>query len=81
MKKNVFRVESEHRGRDTNVVLYIPVGPDCPVNRLYVERARLLFMKGLRPPDFNSRQDIEHNFKDRGTIEDLTDEAKIMMGF
>jgi len=56
-------VESAHLGREPNVVIYIPCGPDCPVNRLYVERSRMLFRRGLGPPDFNGKPDNELHFR------------------
>ena len=78
-----FRVEPIHRGKETNAVLYIPVGPDCPINRLYVERAKMCFLIGSSPPDFHldSRANIETRFKGRATLPDLSEIARQMMGF
>ena len=84
-KKQVlsFRVESIHRGKETSAVLYIPVGPDCPINRLYVERAKMCFLTGNSPPDFHldSEANKEKNFKGRATLPDLNEVARKMMGF
>ena len=77
-----FRVEEFHSGTETNTVLYIPVGPDCPNNRAYIEKAKKCFLDGEFPPDFKmpTKQD-ERNFQDRATLDDLNEDAKIMMGF
>ena len=74
-----FRVEEYHSGKETNTVLYIPTGPDCPNNRSYVEKTKACFTSGECPPDFGSSS--ESDFQDRVTIEDLSDVAKVMMGF
>ena len=77
-----FRVEEFHSGTETNTVLYIPVGPDCPNNRAYIEKAKKCFLDGEFPPDFKmpTKQD-ERNFQDRATLDDLNEDAKVMMGF
>lgn len=77
----IHSVEAMHNGRTTNTVLYIPVGPDCPINRLYVERMKFHFLSGLSPPDFNLKPENERYFKNRATILDLSPEGKRMMGF
>jgi len=75
-------VEEFHSGTETNTVLYIPVGPDCPNNRAYIEKAKKCFLDGEFPPDFKmpTKQD-ERNFQDRATLDDLNEDAKVMMGF
>ena len=73
-------MEPVHSGTKTNTVLYMPVGPDCPVNRMYSERMRFLFKNGFGPPDFNSKPENERYFVGRATEDDLTEEAKIMFG-
>ena len=75
-----FRVEPVHNGKTTNTVLYIPVGPDCPINRLYVERMKFQFLSGLSPPDFNQNPESEKYFKNRAGISDLSVDGKKMMG-
>ena len=77
-----FRVEEFHSGTETNTVLYIPVGPDCPNNKAYIKNAKKCFLDGKHPPDFEmpTRQD-ESDFQDRATLDDLNDDAKVMMGF
>ena len=74
-------MESAHNGKETNSVLYIPVGPDCPVNRLYVERMRFRFLSGLAPPDFEAKPENEKTFIDRASLSTLSSKGKIMMGF
>ena len=77
-----FRVEELHSGEETNTVLYIPVGPDCPSNRTYIEKAKKCFLDGKCPPDFGmSNVQCESDFEDRATLDDLNDDAKVMMGF
>ena len=46
----VHSVESEHRGIDHNSVFYIPTGPDCSINKIYLRRMRHAFMLGQTPP-------------------------------
>ena len=77
-----FRVEELHSGDETNTVLYIPVGPDCPNNKAYIKNAKKCFLDGKHPPDFEmpTKQD-ESDFQDRATLDDLNDNAKVMMGF
>jgi len=77
----VHSVEPIHNGKTTNTVLYIPVGPDCPINRLYVERMKYQFLSGLSPPDFNQKPENERYFENRAGISDLSPEGKKMMGF
>jgi len=78
----IHSVEEFHSGTETNTVLYIPVGPDCPNNRAYIEKAKKCFLDGEFPPDFKmpTKQD-ERNFQDRATLDDLNEDAKVMMGF
>ena len=76
-----FSVEDFHHGEETNTVLYIPAGPDCAINRSYIEKAKECFLDGKRPPDFDRNcKASEEEFKDRATLEDLNDAARIMMG-
>ena len=60
--------------------MYNPIGPECPINRLYVERTRQLFKKGQGPPDFTGKPDNELHYNGRATWEDITEEGKIMLG-
>ena len=81
-EKIFFSVEEQHDGKETNSVLYIPVGPDCPLNRGYLEKAKENFLAGENPPDFQSScGSLEKDFRGRATLEDLNEIAKEMMGF
>ena len=62
-------------------MLYIPVGPDCPVNRLYVERMKFRFLSGLAPPDFETNPENEKVFKGRAGLPELSTKGRKMMGF
>ncbi len=61
--------------------MYIPVGPECPKNRLYVERMKFHFAKGIAPPDFPNRAEKERRFDNRASVSDLSEEGRKMMGF
>ena len=74
-------MEIEHNGSKTNSVLYISAGPDCPVNRLYVERMRFRFLSGLAPPDFEAKPENEKSFTGRSSYSELSAAGKVMMGF
>ena len=76
-----YSVEDRHNGKETNSVLYIPVGPECTLNRLYVERMRFRFHWGLAPPDFENKPENEKEFINRASLSDLSPEGRIMMGF
>ena len=45
-------MESMNSSPDYNSVLYIPAGPDCPINRNYARRLRHSLITGDTPPDF-----------------------------
>ena len=45
-------VEPVHGGTENNTVVYVPAGPDCPLNRSYLRNMRPRFESGTRPPDF-----------------------------
>ena len=58
------------------------MGPDCPLNRGYLEKAKEKFLAGEIPPDFQSScGSLEKDFRGRATLEDLNEIAKEMMGF
>ena len=58
------------------------MGPDCPNNKAYIAKAKNCFLDGKHPPDFEmpTKQD-ESDFQDRATLDDLNEDAKVMMGF
>ena len=48
----IHSVESMNSSPEYNSVLYIPAGPDCPINRNYARRLRHSLITGDTPPDF-----------------------------
>jgi hypothetical protein len=52
-------VEDLHSGSEDNSVMYIPVGPNCALNRVYVNRIRFHFERGVTPPDFTNFSEKE----------------------
>ena len=44
-KKIFFSVEEQHDGKETNSVLYIPVGPDCPLNMQNFEKGHFFIQE------------------------------------
>ena len=72
-------VENEHRGTGDSSVLYIPAAPLCEVNSHYLKNQRTQFLEGRPPPDFPGGVG-ESSHKDRGTVDDLSDEGKRAMG-
>ena len=42
----IHSVENKHQGSKANSVLYIPVAPDCPINRIYQRKMRHSFILG-----------------------------------
>ena len=75
----IHAVESHHGGSSPNIVLCIPAGPECPINRHYLRKVRHALVMGTTPPDFPA-DDYEVNFKDRATVEDLSTLGRTMMG-
>ena len=50
ISQKIHSVESEHKGTDHNSVFYIPAGPDCNINQVYLRRMRHSFVLGHTPP-------------------------------
>ena len=76
-------VEPVHEGNENNIVVYIPAGPDCPLNRAYLRHMNQRFERGARPPDFEwygLTESEEENFVGRASALDLSDEGKITIG-
>ena len=44
-------MEKVHNGKKDNAVVYIPAGPDCTLNRAYLEKMKESFGRGTTPPD------------------------------
>jgi hypothetical protein len=64
-------------------VLYISVGPSCPLNRLYIERLKHSLQNGKQPLDFQriAKAVEEHVWVGRSGITDLSEEGMKMMGY
>jgi hypothetical protein len=73
-------VGDEHAGREYASVIYIGSAPDCPKNRAYLPKQREAFLQGRSAPDF-AAMDFEVDFKERASVEDLTDLGRAQMGF
>ena len=74
-----YRVEKKHNGDKNNIVIYIPTGPDCPLNRLHAERIKYAVSKGLSPPDFYVDETHERRYVNRASWADWTREGKNMV--
>ena len=74
----VHAVEEFHNGDEEGIVFYIPSGPDCPINRKYLEKLRESFFHGKTPPDFGD-ENLETKFENRARPEDLTSIGKKIM--
>ena len=73
-------IEKKHEGNEANSVMYIPVAPDCPMNKVYLRKLRHAFILGKTPPDF-PENDFEVEYKDRAKISDLSDVGRMSMGW
>ena len=73
-------VENEHQGEEANSVFYIPVAPDCPINRIYLRKMRHSFILGKTPPDF-PENNYEVDFKDRARLGDVSNLGRKSMGW
>lgn len=76
----VHAVEEWNSSASVNSVLYIPAGPDCPLNREYLRRLRLSLAGRQSPPDFPS-SDREKEYTGRVTIQSLDQAGLEMMGW
>ena len=74
----VHSVGKEHNGKDYASVIYIGASPDCTKNRTYAQRQAQAFLKGSSAPDF-AAEDYEISYKNRATLEDLTELGKRQM--
>jgi len=54
--------------------MYIPAVPLTPQNQAYVDRQKVSFLEGERPPDFPQGPG-EANYIGKGTIDDVISEA------
>jgi hypothetical protein len=71
-------VENEHAGKGYSNVIYIGASPRCEKNRLYAVKQAKAFLEGRSAPDF-AAEDYEVDFKNRATVNDLTDLGRAQM--
>ncbi|CAO3635812.1 unnamed protein product [Cunninghamella blakesleeana] len=76
----VHSVEPMNTMTTDSSVLYIPSTPLCKINSEYLKLQRDAFEKGCTPPDFPDNNS-EQFFTDRSTLDTLTEDQKIGMGF
>ena len=76
----IHSVEQKHEGNQYSNVIFIGATPYCEKNKHYIELQKKHFLGGLSAPDW-SAEDREVNYKNRATLEDLTDLGKKAMGF
>ncbi|HEY7750212.1 MAG TPA: YbiU family protein [Aestuariivirgaceae bacterium] len=74
----VHAVENEHAGRLYSNVIYIGASPRCEKNRLYAVKQAKAFLEGRSAPDF-AAEDYEVDFRNRATIDDLTELGRAQM--
>ncbi len=75
----IHAVENEHRGINYSNVIYIGAAPWCEKNARFLTRQAESFLAGKSSPDF-AAEDYEVNFKNRATLEDLSELGKKQMG-
>lgn len=74
----VHAVGNEHHGSDYANVIYIGASPACTKNKAYALKQAVNFTHGLSAPDF-AAENYEVDFKNRATINDLTELGKLQM--
>lgn len=75
----IHAVENEHRGSDYSNVIYIGAAPWCEKNARFLPRQSERFLAGKSSPDF-AAEDYEVDFKNRATLEDISELGKKQMG-
>ncbi len=75
----IHAVENEHRGSGYSNVIYIGAAPWCEKNTQFLPRQAESFLAGSSSPDF-AAEDYEIAFKNRATLEDLSELGKKQMG-
>ena len=75
----VHAVEEKHMGKTFSNVIYVGATPYCKKNIDYIKKQSKKFIEGKSPPDF-AAEDYEVNYKDRVTINDLSELAKKQLG-
>ncbi len=75
----IHAVGDEHAGDEYANVIYIAASPKCRKNEAYIHKQASKFLTGQSAPDF-AAEDFEVDFKDRATIDDLTELGGAQMG-
>ncbi|KAF8960034.1 hypothetical protein BDZ97DRAFT_1906016 [Flammula alnicola] len=76
----VHSVEIEHTGKGDSAVMYIPAVPLTPQNQAYIERQKIAFLEGQRPPDF-PKGEGEAGYLGVASVDDvISQEGKRAMG-
>ena len=75
----IHAVENEHRGSNYSNVIYIGAAPWCEKNARFLTRQAESFLAGKSSPDF-AAEDYEVDFKNRATLDDLSELGKKQMG-
>ncbi len=76
----IHAVEDEHKGSNESSVTYVGSSPLCPRNQKFLELQKTAFLSGKSSPDF-AAENREEDYKNRATLETLTDLGKKQMGF
>ena len=75
----VHAVEEKHQGKNYSNVIYVGATPYCKKNIDYIKKQSKKFIEGKSPPDF-APEDYEVNYKNRVTVNDLSELAKKQLG-
>jgi len=76
----IHAVEIEHAGSGESAAMYIPAVPLTPQNQEYIERQKITFLCGDRPPDFPKGKS-ESAYVGVATVDDVVGKAgRIAMG-
>lgn len=75
----IHAVEDEHRGSGYSNVIYIGAAPWCEKNAHFLPRQAEQFFAGKSSPDF-AAEDYELDFKNRATLDDLSELGKKQWG-
>ncbi|MFK8083465.1 MAG: YbiU family protein [Granulosicoccus sp.] len=74
----IHAVGNEHRGNEHASVIYIGASPACTKNKAYALKQAECFKAGMSAPDF-AAENYEVDFKNRATINDLTELGRQQM--
>lgn len=73
-------VERHHNGPEKSSVLYIGSSPLCEKNARYLAKQKAAFLEGQTPPDYPP-VGKEIGWKNKASLEDLTELGRRQMGF